>query len=62
MMIDTVIVGVVDAKALEEKQRSQKNNKRTINDKGQELPIMNFLMRLENSVSEDLYDYIVGQE
>lgn len=30
------------------------------NDKGQELPIMNFLMRLENSVREDLYDYIVG--
>ena len=30
------------------------------NDKGQELPIMNFLMLLENSVREDLYDYIVG--
>lgn len=30
------------------------------NDRGEELPIMNFLMRLENSVREDLYDYIVG--
>ncbi len=31
------------------------------NDKGQELPIMNFLMRLENSVREDLYDYVKSE-
>lgn len=30
------------------------------NDKGKELPIMNFKMRLKQSVREDIYDYITG--
>lgn len=30
------------------------------NDKGQKLPIMNFKMKLEHSVREDIYEYFVG--
>lgn len=30
------------------------------NDKGKELPIMNFIFSLENSVREDIYEYLVG--
>lgn len=29
------------------------------NDKGQKLPIMNFKMKLEHSVREDIYEYFV---
>ena len=28
------------------------------NDKGQELPIMNFIFELEKTVQDDIYDYI----
>ena len=30
------------------------------NDKGQKLPIMNFKMKLEHAVREDIYEYFVG--
>ena len=30
-------------------------------DKGKKLPIMNFHLQLENSVRDDIYDYIVNQ-
>ena len=30
------------------------------NDNGQKLPIMNFKMKLEHSVREDIYEYFVG--
>lgn len=32
-----------------------------MNDKGQSLPIMNFMMQMEHSVRSDIYEYITGQ-
>ena len=31
-----------------------------MNDKGQSLPIMNFMMQMEHSVRSDIYEYITG--